>query len=71
MIGRFFPIPLGLAPERYSLMLGILTLVALLLGGTVTPHDVVNGGPSNVTSADVVNGGPSIAPKDVVNGGPS
>jgi hypothetical protein len=52
-------------------MLGILTLVALLLGGTVTPHDVVNGGPSIVTSADVANGGPSIAPKDVVNGGPS
>ncbi len=58
-------------------MLGILTLVAMLLGGSVTPHDVVNGGPSIVTTRDVANGGPSVtapaAPPvdDVVNGGPS
>ena len=61
----------ALAPERVLVMLGILTLVAILLGGSPTVDDVANGGPSIVTNADVLNGGPSIAPKDVANGGPS
>ncbi len=58
-------------------MLSILALAALLLGGSITPHDVANGGPSIVTTRDVANGGPSvtapIAPPvdDVANGGPS
>ena len=55
-------------------MLSVLALVALLLGGTATPHDVLNGGPSIVTTRDIANGGPSAtAPTvdDVLNGGPS
>ena len=52
-------------------MLSVIALVALLLGGTVTPYDVLNGGPSIVTTGDVANGGPSVAPRDVLNGGPS
>lgn len=52
-------------------MISILALAVLLLGGTVTPHDVLNGGPSIVTTTDVANGGPSVAPRDVLNGGPS
>jgi hypothetical protein len=54
-------------------MLLILTLAALLLGGFVTPFDVLNGGPSKVTTNDVANGGPSVtrARADVLNGGPS
>ena len=61
----------ALAPERV-LMLGILTLVVLLLGG-VSANDVLNGGPSKVTTADVANGGPSVTVTvdDVLNGGPS
>jgi hypothetical protein len=71
MIGRFFPIVLGARAGKGTQMLPILTLVVLLIGGTVMPYDVANGGPSIVTSADVLNGGPSIAPMDVVKGGPS
>jgi hypothetical protein len=52
-------------------MLSVIVLVVLLLGGTVMPHDVLNGGPSMVTTGDVANSGPSLAPRDVLNGGPS
>jgi len=53
-------------------MLSVIALVVLLLGGTVTPHDVLNGGPSIVTTSDVANGGPSArSVDDVLNGGPS
>jgi hypothetical protein len=54
-------------------MLSIFALAALLLGAGFTPFDVLNGGPSKVTTMDVANGGPSVAPiaDDVLNGGPS
>ena len=51
-------------------MLSILTLVALLLGGAVTPHDVLNGGPPAV-AYDGLTGGPSIVADDGLTGGPS
>ncbi len=71
MTGRFFLAASAPCRKGYSSMLSILVLVAILLGGTVTPHDVLNGGPSITTKADVANGGPSVAPRDVLNGGPS
>ena len=51
-------------------MLPLVTLLALLLGG-VSPHDVLNGGPSVTTTAPAASGGSSAAVDDVLNGGPS
>ncbi len=54
-------------------MFAILTLVALLLGGAVTPHDVLPGEPSNATTASASTDS-TAAPRavdDVIQGGPS
>jgi hypothetical protein len=54
-------------------MVAILTLAALLLGGVVTPHDVLNGGPSKATTATTTAVSPVVSPAvdDVIQGGPS
>lgn len=49
-------------------MLVILALAALLLGGTVTPNDVLPGGPSITTNAATMPAGPV---DDGLTGGPS
>ncbi len=54
-------------------MFAILTLVALLLGGAVTPHDVLPGEPSYATSASTTTDS-TAAPRavdDVLPGEPS
>jgi len=54
-------------------MFAILTLVALLLGGAVTPNDVIQGGPSIATSSSAP-AASTAAPRavdDVAQGGPS
>lgn len=68
--GSFLP-ALGLsAGKGYSFMLPILILVALLLGGAVTPHAVLKSGPAPV-AYDGLTGGPSIVADDGLTGGPS
>ncbi len=63
-----YPGLLASAPERVP-MLVILALAALLLGGTVTPNNVLPGGPSITTTAATPVGSPSA--DEILPGGPS
>lgn len=63
-----YPGNLARAPERLP-MIAILTLAALLLGGTVTPDNVLPGGPSKTANAATPASSPVV--DNVLPGGPS
>ncbi len=51
-----------------SLLVSLLIALAI---GSVTPHDIVGGGPGMAPQpANIVGSGPGMKPADIVGGGP-
>lgn len=69
--GRFLPVHHGLgAGKGPCFMLAALTIIAVLLGGTVSPKDGLPGGPSITTNATTTAPSPIVV-DDGLPGGPS